>query len=135
MSGDDRSRPLRIGDAERHAAVDALGEHFVAGRLDHDEHQQRCARALQARTAADLAALFADLPAPHPEVLSSPRASRPPVSAGSHAPPPARRNGGYPTVLVVGVAVVAILALTRVPFLALPLIALVVYLLLSRGSR
>lgn len=52
----------RIGDAERQAAVEALSEHFVAGRLDSAEFNQRMDAALQARTAAELAPLFADLP-------------------------------------------------------------------------
>lgn len=52
----------RIGDAERQAAVEALSEHFVAGRLDNAEFNQRMDAAMQARTAAELAPLFADLP-------------------------------------------------------------------------
>lgn len=52
----------RIGDAEREAAVAELTEHFVAGRLDQAEFDQRMDAAMQARTAADLVPLFADLP-------------------------------------------------------------------------
>lgn len=60
---DDPYRGLpRIGDAERQAAVDALSDHFVAGRLDQDEFNQRMETAMQARTRAELAPLFADLP-------------------------------------------------------------------------
>lgn len=52
----------RIGDAEREAAVEELTEHFVAGRLDQAEFDQRMDAAMRARTAADLVPLFADLP-------------------------------------------------------------------------
>ena len=56
-----RGLPL-IGDAERQAAVDALTDHFVAGRLDQAEFNQRMEAAMLARTSAELAPLFADLP-------------------------------------------------------------------------
>ena len=54
--------PIRIGDQEREEAVTQLGKHYEAGRLSAEEHQERVGEALQAKTAADLAALFADLP-------------------------------------------------------------------------
>lgn len=57
---------LRVGDAERNSAVTALGEHLTTGRLDLDEYGTRSAVAGTARTAGELQALFADLPAPHP---------------------------------------------------------------------
>ena len=57
---------LRIGDAERNSAMDALGEHLSSGRIDLDEFGTRSAQVTQARTVADLRALFVDLPAPHP---------------------------------------------------------------------
>ena len=60
--------PLRIGTAERNAALRALDEHLAAGRLQIEEYGERSALAANAVTAADLAALFADLPAPHPDV-------------------------------------------------------------------
>lgn len=53
---------LRIGDAERDAAVAALGEHYAAGRLTREEFDERAGRATAARFDADLAPLFADLP-------------------------------------------------------------------------
>lgn len=55
---------LRIGTAEREQAASALAEHFSAGRLDTDEFDERVRQAYQARTAADLAVLFRDLPVP-----------------------------------------------------------------------
>lgn len=53
---------LRIGDVERDGAIAALARHFADGRLSQDEHEERTARALKARTGADLRVLFADLP-------------------------------------------------------------------------
>ena len=58
--------PIRIGTAERNAAMKALDEHLEAGRLEVDEYGERSARAAVATTAPELAALFDDLPAPHP---------------------------------------------------------------------
>jgi hypothetical protein len=57
---------IRIGDAERQSALTALGEHMTAGRMDIDEYGDRTAQVAAAKTRADLQALFADLPAPHP---------------------------------------------------------------------
>jgi hypothetical protein len=53
---------LRIGDAERDAAIEMLNQHFAAGRLTQREHDERTSLALAARTRADLDALVADLP-------------------------------------------------------------------------
>jgi hypothetical protein len=54
---------LRASDADRDAAVDRLAAHGAAGRLDPAELEQRTAAALRARTAGELEALEADLPA------------------------------------------------------------------------
>jgi hypothetical protein len=67
----------RIGDAEREAAVTALGEHYAAGRLSKEEFDERADQAWTARTASGLWPLFADLPRP-----SSPQAARPARPAG-----------------------------------------------------
>ena len=53
---------IRIGDSEREDAVKRLGEHYEAGRLSAEEHSERVEQALKAKTAADLTALFGDLP-------------------------------------------------------------------------
>jgi Domain of unknown function (DUF1707) len=74
--------PIRIGTAERDAAMKALDAHLEAGRLDVDEYGERSARASVATTAPELAALFDDLPAPHPELPGIPGLPAP-------APPPA----------------------------------------------
>jgi len=56
------SDSLRIGDAERDAAIAALSRHYTDGRLTQAEYEERMALALQARTGADLRVLFTDLP-------------------------------------------------------------------------
>ncbi|MDQ2757492.1 MAG: DUF1707 domain-containing protein [Actinomycetota bacterium] len=53
---------LRVGDAERKAAITALGQQWQAGLLDPAEHERRTTAAFAARTRGDLDALFADLP-------------------------------------------------------------------------
>jgi hypothetical protein len=62
MNEEKPSGQIRIGDQEREDAVTRLGAHYEAGRLSADEHQQRVGEALQAKTQADLAGLFTDLP-------------------------------------------------------------------------
>jgi hypothetical protein len=59
---------MRVGDAERHSAVTALGVHLANGRLKPAEHEKRCVLADIALTRGELAALFADLPEPHPDL-------------------------------------------------------------------
>jgi hypothetical protein len=53
---------LRVSDAERQAVTDRLAEHFGDGRLDQAEFDERVDRAMNAKTRADLAGLFDDLP-------------------------------------------------------------------------
>jgi hypothetical protein len=57
---------MRIGDADREQLAEALGEHFIAGRLDYAEFDSRLTAAYGARTRADAEALFVDLPGPRP---------------------------------------------------------------------
>lgn len=66
---------LRIGDAERNQAVEALQTHHQAGRLDLSEFEDRMGTALSAKVAGDLYPLFTDLPEPRfapPVAPSSP---------------------------------------------------------------
>jgi hypothetical protein len=60
----ERLPDLRIGDREREAAAQSLGEHFAAGRLDPTELEERLSAVYSARTQADIDRLFADLPDP-----------------------------------------------------------------------
>jgi Domain of unknown function (DUF1707) len=63
---------LRVSDADRDRAISELSEHYQAGRLTADEFDERSGQALQARTAKELAVLFADLPRDRAAVTSLP---------------------------------------------------------------
>lgn len=77
---------MRIGDADRETALTALGEHLSAGRIDVDEYGERSAKVTAAKTRGELAELFTDLPAPHPEFGTPPPE---PKAATVGAPKPA----------------------------------------------
>ncbi|MGW7534563.1 DUF1707 SHOCT-like domain-containing protein [Amycolatopsis sp. NPDC054798] len=78
------SPQLRISDQERESALNALGEHMSAGRIDIDEFGERSARITAAKTRGELGELFVDLPVPHPMFgAGTPAAPQPAV-----APPP-----------------------------------------------
>ena len=70
------SATLRIGDAEREAAISSLASHFAEGRLTQVEHAERTELALNARTGRDLDVLFADLPRRRDETGAIRRPSR-----------------------------------------------------------
>ncbi len=53
---------LRISDADREQAAADLSNHYAEGRLTHDEHAERLDAVWTARTHADLAPIFEDLP-------------------------------------------------------------------------
>ena len=65
-SGISSGSGIRIGDAERERAAQALGEHLRAGRLEVGEYDERLTAAFGARTASELTPLFADLPGGSP---------------------------------------------------------------------
>src|SRR3954465_11171875 len=67
---------IRIGDAEREAAVTALGEHYAAGRLTKEEFEACAGIAWTAKTNSTLWPLFADLP--RPQACSCPTQSTSP---------------------------------------------------------
>jgi hypothetical protein len=78
---------IRIGTAEREAALQALADHMSAGRLDPDEYGDRVAAASGARFTSDLLPLFADLPSGPPlraaaAVPVSPHVPAPPALPG-----------------------------------------------------
>ncbi|MFC4004167.1 DUF1707 domain-containing protein [Prauserella oleivorans] len=75
---------LRLSDAERQEALDALSEHVRTGRLDLTEFDERSQQTSVAKFRRDLEPLFADLPDPKPSVLLPGRAvqrPRPPAPA------------------------------------------------------
>ena len=114
----DPSRQLRIGTAERTAAMKALDAHLEAGRLGVEEYGERSAVAAGATVASEIEALFTDLPQPHPAL---PGRSPAPMAAASAPAVPAsgtgaveRRSGGF-----MEVAAPRIMAV--IPFVALAL--------------
>jgi hypothetical protein len=142
---------IRIGDADRTAAAEELGEHFAQGRLTADEHQERLDRVMSARTASELTPLFADLPgsryraqrayatADRPGVGSDrPRGGRPypgpPFGRPPFGRPPVTRGRGwfgtlpFPLRLLL-VLIVAAVVVTHLPLI---LIGLVVWFVLAR---
>lgn len=58
----DPSHGVRIGDAERDAALSLLAVHFADGRLTLTEYDERCRDAAAATTRPELDVLFTDLP-------------------------------------------------------------------------
>jgi len=123
---------LRIGDAEREAAVGALGEHYAAGRLSKEEFDERADVAWAARTRSALWPLFVDLPHPAgartvaPPERGFPGPGRPHPGHHHGGPHPGWRVGGrmFPLLVVVAVLVV----LTHLPVFLL----LVVWLLWAK---
>jgi hypothetical protein len=117
---------MRIGDADREAAVAALGEHYAAGRLTKDEFDERSDRAYAARTGSALWPLFADLPPSGRPVTGPPR----PQSGSAGGGPSGQRAHGWSAgiprggaqprwvggVMPVLLVVVALSVLTHLPF-------------------
>lgn len=105
---------LRIGDSDRERAMADLAMHYTDGRLDHEEYDERLDAVWTARTRADLAVLFSDLPRP--------QATHPPAA---RARTRQRSHGRMPLLPVLAVLIV-LSALLNAPFwlLALPLIYL-----------
>ena len=61
---------MRIADSDRERAMADLAQHYTDGRLDHEEYDERLDAIWTARTRADLAVLFSDLPrTPVPRAL------------------------------------------------------------------
>lgn len=59
---------LRIGAPEKESARQALKQHHGDGRIDAEEFHSRIHALGEIRTRNELTRLFADLPAPHPEL-------------------------------------------------------------------
>lgn len=124
----EQAQGVRIGDAERERAQSTLNDHYAAGRLDHDEYTERLDRIWAARTRADLAVVFDDLPGPTPRSsypYSTPAARRPTTVAR------ARRPRVPAPLLVVLVVLAAIAVVTNLPII---LIGLAVWFFFLRGG-
>ena len=128
---------LRLSDAERDAASQALGEHFAQGRLDADEHAERHERIWTAKTRGDIPPVFADLPGgsplhPAPPRVPGPPPGAPPWVAPTRYPKPRRMGLPLPIKIAFGL-ILAVLVVTHWPLI---LIALgVVWLFSHKGSR
>jgi hypothetical protein len=118
---------LRIGDAERERAAQALGEHLRAGRLEMAEYDERLEHAYAARTANEVVPLFADLPggsplgpyglvSPPPRPHPAQRVRRPGFSAVAI---PIR---AVLVLAVIGALIVGTVFLTFPPLFLLPLL-------------
>jgi hypothetical protein len=117
--------PLRIGHAERTAAQQALDEHLAEGRLSVDEYADRSAVAANAVVAPELAALFTDLPQPHPDLPGAPPATPQPTAAPATPTggPPASTGPGMMGLAVVAAIVLFVLTRQAGVFLLIPLAA------------
>jgi hypothetical protein len=129
---DHPSGSLRVSDADRDRAIAELSEHYQAGRLATEEFEDRTGRALTARTSADLAALFTDLPRRQAPVTSA--AASAPASPGRLWP---ARVPVVPVAILAVVAVLAVLGGHPFHFAWLPVVAIIVVRLLigGRGRR
>lgn len=99
--------PLRATDRDREAVVEVLQEAFATGRLGNEEHSQRLASALAARTYAELDPLTADLP------------ERPAYPDAPRRPGPRRTNALAIAALACGIAQPLTLMLSTIPAIAL----------------
>jgi hypothetical protein len=139
---------VRIGHVERQAAVEALKHHHEAGRIDSQEYEERSVKVSGARSRAELDALFTDLPLPHAGAPSAPGAledtqttltpgapSPEPAAVGSPSAPVRRGLLKVPdplaTTIVSMTPFLAVILFfvtdSWLWFLAIPLVALVIY--------
>ncbi|SDF90760.1 protein of unknown function [Lentzea fradiae] len=109
----DPSRDIRVGDAERQQALQVLGEHMSAGRIDVEEYGERSAKITTAKTRGELMALFHDLPDPRPQFAA-------PMAMFPEPPRAPARRWESTFVPVVGVLViVAFFTLVKNPLILL----------------
>jgi hypothetical protein len=129
-------RDLRVGDAERETAMEALREHYAQGRLTHAELGERLDLALTARTGQDLARVREDLPD-----LYAARAARAHHAAGRRAGrnrhPMARRGGppAAPLLFLLLVAGVAVGGFGALKFVFVAWLALTLFRVLHRRGH
>ena len=93
----------RISDSDRERAMADLAGHYADGRLDHEEYDERLDAIWTARTRADLAVLFSDLPRP--------QVAYPPVKATAQR---GRRGFRLPLLPVLAL-LIALSVLTEAP--------------------
>jgi hypothetical protein len=130
---DHPSGSLRVSDADRDRAIAELSEHYQAGRLSTEEFEDRTGRALQARTTADLAALFTDLPrreAPMTGATATSAANTAPASPAKSWP---ARVPVAPVTILAVVAVLALLGGHLFHIAWVPVVAIIVVRVLAGG--
>jgi hypothetical protein len=122
MTNSAADQHMRVGDVDRRAAADRLGEHFADGRLDQAEFDERINQAMSAKTRADLAGLFTDLPDTG-------------APAGPVRPPRGRVRSALVLAAVIAVVMIAAHALLAIaPLLWLGFFAFVVLLFATRTA-
>jgi Domain of unknown function (DUF1707) len=129
------SGSLRVSDADRDRAIAELSEHYQAGRLTTEEFEDRTGRALQARTTADLAALFTDLPRRQAPMTGAGAGADGAASTAPASPPRAwpARVPVAPVAILAVVAVVALLSGHLFHIAWVPVVAIIVVRLLAGG--
>jgi hypothetical protein len=98
---------VRIGDAERDESVTLLAQHFTAGRLSPAEHEDRRAQAKAAVVRSEIEVLFADLPAPHPDMSAAqpPMPTKAEIEASLETPLSNALFGAGGALIIIGVPV------------------------------
>jgi hypothetical protein len=128
---------LRMSDAEREQAAGELAEHYAQGRLTAEEHSERLDQIWAARTRAELAPVFRDLPGrfgpppfapPFAQPFNTPfnqpfRQPYPPAFNG-YAAPARRTRKGMPAPLMALLAILVIaIVLTHLPIIIVGVLA------------
>jgi hypothetical protein len=139
------SGSMRVSDADRDRAIAELSEHYQAGRITTEEFEDRSGRALQARTTADLADLFTDLPRRQAPTTGAPTTGAPTTGAtatGADSTAPVGPAKSWPARVPVApvtvLAVVAVLALLSGHLFHIawvPVVAIIVVRLLAGGRN
>lgn len=118
---------LRLSDADRNAALDALSSHFVEGRLSRAEFDERTDLAVRAVTVGDLEPQFEGLPGGVPLTTSTtgeivPRAAAPVAQADAEVEIEEIRRKGRINEKIDGIAMVtaAVLFFTNLWVFHLP---------------
>jgi hypothetical protein len=116
---------LRMSDAEREQAAGELAEHYAQGRLTAEEHSERLDQIWAARTRAELAPVFRDLPGRFgPPPFAPPfRQPYPPAFTGYAGPPRRTRKGMPAPVMALLVVLVVATVLTHLPIIIVGLLA------------
>jgi hypothetical protein len=131
------SGSMRVSDADRDRAIAELSEHYQAGRITTEEFEDRSGRALQARTTADLADLFTDLPRRQAPMTGATTGAAAPDAASTAPAGPAKSwPARVPVAPVTILAVVAVLALLSGHLFHIawvPVVAIIVVRLLAGG--